>query len=224
MIYFTLVIYVTRVYVIRHPETDGNAKKIFQGHIDLDVNELGKKQLAALKERFENINIDAVYTSPLLRTRRTAEAVVGCRNIPIIPHEGLIELNGGVYEAKTFFQIGEEYPDFPDIWSNHPWDFAPRNGEKMTDAYNRIWKTVKNIVCENKGKDIAVTTHGGVIRCLMCRLFKNDITKLTEIPFMYNTSVSLLEFDGKMNVNVVYFNDYSHLTDDLKNTNAEVPK
>lgn len=224
MIYSNMVIYVTRVYVVRHCETNGNATKIFQGHINLDINALGKRQLEALSKRFESIHLDLVFASPLLRTQKTAKAIVGNRNIPIITEEGLIELNGGVYEAKSFPQISEEYSDFPDIWSNRPWDFAPENGEKMTDAYERIWNTVKRIAEENRGKDIALASHGGVIRCLLCKIFKDDIMKLAEIPFGYNTAVNLLEFDDKMNVNVIYFNDSSHLTPELKNINAEVPK
>lgn len=223
MIYFTLVICVTMIYVVRHCETDGNAKKIFQGHTDLDINTLGEKQLLALKERFNNISLDAVYTSPLIRTKKTALAVKGNKDIPIITLNGLIELNGGVYEAKTFTEIGENYPDFKEIWSSRPWDFAPEKGEKMTDAYERIWKEINGIAKSNKDKTVAVVTHGGVIRCLLCKILKNDIKKLTEIPFGDNTAVSLLEFDNNMKPHIIYFNNSSHLTEELKNEDARVP-
>lgn len=224
MIYFILVIFVTRLYIVRHCETDGNARQIFQGHINLDINELGKKQLSVLSQRFNEINLDKIYTSPLIRTHKTALAVKGERDIPIFEEKGLIELNGGVYEAKTYTQIGEEYPDFRDIWRNHPWDFNPQNGESMVLAYNRIWNTVQKLAKENNGKTIALSTHGGVIRCLLCKIIENDIKRLSTIPFGDNTAVTLLEFDEGFNPKLIYFNDSSHLTEDLKNKNAEVPK
>ena len=55
------MIYVTKVYVVRHCETDGNALKIFQGHTDNDINEMGAKQLVALGEKFKDIPLDKIY-------------------------------------------------------------------------------------------------------------------------------------------------------------------
>ena len=60
----------TRIYIVRHCETVGNIKKIFQGLTDLDITELGSRQLEALSKRFEAIPLDKVFASPLLRTRK----------------------------------------------------------------------------------------------------------------------------------------------------------
>ena len=212
------------IYIIRHCETNANAEKRLQGHIDIDINELGAKQLKALSQRFKDIDLDAVFTSPLTRAKKTAEAVTNDKSIPININEGLIELHCGVYENMPYAEIGEKFPDFFDIWFNRPWDFAPENGEKMTDAYERIWQTVTDICKSHKDQNVAIVTHGGIIRCLLCKVLKNDITKLTEIPFSENTAVSLLKFNHNMNCDVVYFNDSSHLTQELKNKDAMPPE
>lgn len=217
------MIYVTEIFIVRHCETDGNAQKIFQGHIDLDINELGTKQLDALSKSFHETHLDKIFTSPLLRAKKTALAIRGNKDIPIVINEGLIELNGGAYEAKTYSQIGKEFPDFNEIWVSRPWDFAPENGEKMTDAYERIWSTVKAIAAENKDKRIVIVSHGGVIRCLLCKILKNDITKMCEIPFGSNTAVSLLKFEDNGKYYLDFFNNDDHLGDSLKNLNAKVP-
>ncbi len=223
MIYFILVIYVTRIYIVRHCETDGNVKKIFQGHTDNDINKLGEKQLLALCQRFKNVALDKIFTSPLIRTQKTAQAIKGQKNIPLITCNGLIELNGGVYEGKTYEEIGSLYPEFKVIWQSEPWRFAPETGESMTHAYDRIWKTVLQLARENDGQTIALATHGGVLRCLLCKLIKNDIKKLPDVPFGINTAVSLLEFDDNMNPHLIYYNDASHLPEVLRNKNAKVP-
>ena len=85
----------------------------------------------------------------------------------------------------------------------------------MRDAYERIWNTVKKIAAENSGKTVACTTHGGVTRCLLCRLLKGDINKLSEMPWSENTAVSLIEFDDALNPKVVFYNDVSHLPEEL---------
>ncbi len=189
--------------------------RIFQGTTDTDISELGAKQLEYLKERFKNIEFDKVYSSPLLRAVKTAEAVIGNRNMKIEKIRGLIELNGGIVEGKPFKEAFNNIPGLVDTWNNHPQDFAPQYGEPMRHAYERIYNTLRYIYENNKGKTVVCTTHGGVTRCLLCRLLKGNIEELKNIPWSENTAVSLLEIDDNFNINVVFYNDASHLPAEL---------
>ncbi len=201
--------------MVRHCEAEGNVKRIFQGISDLDITELGAKQLKYLEKRFENIPLDKIYSSPLIRTQKTAAAVKGTKDIEIEINDGLIELNGGIVEGKPFKETFDSMPDLLDAWLNHPQDFHPEGGEYMSDAYERIWNTVLNIAKENKGKNIACTSHGGVIRCLNCRLLLGNIKELKNMAWSDNTAITLIEFDDNFKPNVVFANVTSHLPDDL---------
>jgi len=212
MLYSILVIYVTRVYVVRHCETQGNALGLLQGHSDFDITELGARQLAAVSNRFTDIVLDKVYCGPLIRTVKTGEAIIGQKDLKPIIHNGLIELNFGIWEGKPFTQL----PQFVQMWNNCPHNIAPDGGEAITDGYERIWNTVKEIAMENKGKTIALATHGGVTRCLLCRLIEKDVNQLVKVPFVTNTSVSLIEFDDEFNPTLIFYNDDSHITEELK--------
>ena len=87
-----------------------------------------------------------------------------------------------------------------------------------------MWRIIKVYdIKSHKGQNIAIVSHGGVLRCLLCKVLKNDITKLCELPFSENTAVSLLTFSDNMEFDVVYFNDSSHLSQELKNKNANIP-
>lgn len=205
----------TEIYMVRHCEAMGNVKRLFQGSSDFDISEIGAKQLEYLKNRFKDIKLDKVYTSPLIRARKTALAVIGDRDLKPIDEKGLIELDGGIVEGKPFVETFNSIPGLADTWDNHPEDFAPEGGEKMRDAYERIWNTVKNIAAENTSKTVACTTHGGVTRCLLCRLLKGNITKLREMPWSENTAVTLIRFDDELNPEVVFYNDTSHLPEEL---------
>lgn len=189
--------------------------RIFQGSTDLDISEDGEKQLEYLKKRFENIHIDKIYSSPLLRAQKTAKAIKGERQIEIVLLKELAELHGGVVEGRKFAEAFASIPGLADTWDNHPQDFAPPEGESMRHAYERIWEAIQYIIKNNSGKTIACASHGGLTRCLTCRLLKNDINELKNIPWSENTAVMLLEADDNMNVTIKYYNDVSHLPKEL---------
>lgn len=189
--------------------------RIFQGSTDLDISETGAKQLEFLKNRFENIHIDKIYSSPLLRAQKTADAIKGNKDIPIVLLKELAELHGGVVEGRKFAEAFNSIEGLADAWDNHPQDFAPPEGEPMRHAYERIWDAIKYIIENNKGKTVACASHGGVTRCLTCRLLTNDINKLKTIPWSENTAVMLIEADDNMNINLKFFNDVSHLPKEL---------
>ena len=214
----------TKIYVVRHCEALGNVMRIFQGSTDLDISELGAKQLEFLRKRFKNIELDRVISSPLLRAKKTAEAVIGDKDLELEVNNGLTELHGGVVEGRPFQEAFSSIEGLADTWNNHPQDFAPENGEKMRDAYERIWNTILDIVKENKGKTIALTTHGGVTRCLNCRLLFGDIKELKNTPWAENTAVSLIEFDDNLNPNIVFYNDVSHLPEEYINKKSRIVK
>lgn len=189
--------------------------RIFQGSTDLDISPIGAKQLEYLKKRFENIHIDKIYSSPLIRAQKTAEAIKGEKDIEIVLLKELSELHGGVVEGRKFAEAFATIEGLADAWDNHPQDFAPPEGETMRHAYERIWDAIQYIVKNNKNKTIACSSHGGLTRCLTCRLMKNDINELKNIPWSDNTAVMLFEIDNNMNISLKYFNDVSHLPKEL---------
>lgn len=201
----------TTIYLIRHCEAAGNAKRIFQGSTDCDITETGARQLTFLAERFKDIPIDAVYSSPLMRAKKTALAIAEPRGLEVQIHSGLGELHGGVVEGRPFQESFNSIEGLADIWNNHPQDFAPEGGEPMRDAYERIWNAVVEIVKENQGKQIAAAAHGGVLRCLHSRLKFGTIERLAEVDWSENTAVTCLTFDDDMNMTVRYISDHSHV-------------
>ncbi len=204
----------TKIYFVRHCEAMGNLMHIFQGVSDFDISEMGAKQLEFLKERFKNINLDKIYSSPLIRTYKTALAVKGDKNLDIEKLDGLIELDGGFIEGQPIKETFDNYPSLADAWINHPQDFFPDRGEPMASAYERIYKTVLKIAKENRGKTVACATHGGVTRCLLCRLLFGNIKELKNTPWAENTAVTLLSIDDNDNIKLEFYNNTEHLPEE----------
>ena len=215
----------TYIYLVRHCEAMGNQKRLFQGSTDCDISEIGAKQLEYLKARFSNIKLDAIYSSPLLRAKKTAQAVSYGKGLEIITRKNLAELDGGVVEGKPFVEAFNAIPGLADAWNNHPQDFAPEGGEAMKDAYVRIYDEVLALARQNRNKTIAAATHGGVLRCLMCRVLYYDITRLKDVPWCENTAVTLLKIDDDDKIGVEFFNDYSHVPSEyMPKRNRIIPK
>lgn len=201
----------TYIYLVRHCEAMGNHKRLFQGSTDCEISEIGAKQLEYLQDRFSSIKLDAVYSSPLIRAQETAKAISYGKGLQIAIRKNLAEIDGGVVEGKPFQEAFRAIPQLADAWNNHPQDFAPEGGEAMRDAYVRIYDEILALAHANPEKTIAVATHGGVLRCLTCRILYNDITRLKDVPWHENTAVTLIKIDDDDKIGVEFFNDYTHV-------------
>lgn len=201
----------TRLYLVRHCEAEGNIKHVFQGSYDADISENGKEQLARLKERFRGVQFDTIYSSPLKRAFKTAQAIDSFLKKKIICVDGLREINGGHWEGKNFGLLPELYPDEYEAWANEPWNFSPKGGESMRHIYDRIWNTIISIMKENEGKTVVIASHGCAIRNFICRAKGLPLERMCEVNWLENTSVSTFEFDKALNPIIIGLDDYSHL-------------
>ncbi len=206
----------TTIYLIRHCETLGNETHLLQGSSDYDVSQRGSRQLELLKKRFATMPLDAIYSSPQGRAVKTALALKGDHHNVVTLCPDLRELACGVYESTKFGEYLKTDTVMHDIWYNKPYLFEPQGGEKAKDSYERIYNAVQKIVKDNNGKNVAVVSHGFVIRCLLTRLIHDDITKMSDVIIPCNTSITQIEFYEDGTHKIIKYNDADHLPDELK--------
>lgn len=205
----------TRLYIVRHCETMGNHLKVFQGSSDFEPSKVGQGQIAALGERFKNIDVDVIYSSPLGRAVKTAAAIATPKNLQINLDNELREIHGGIIEGKHLSDIFLNHRDLEDTWNNSPQDFAAEGGESMRSVYARVSACVDKIIKENKDKNIVIVSHGGAIRNLVCYFLFGNIEKLNKVEWCDNTSVALVEFDDDFKPDIKFLNCTSHLNEEL---------
>ncbi|HIS70302.1 MAG TPA: histidine phosphatase family protein [Candidatus Gallacutalibacter stercoravium] len=205
----------TRIVLIRHCEAEGNKNRVFQGHTDAQVSENGKKQLELLALRCRNMPFEALYSSPLRRAMETAQAVNRYHNLPMQICEGLIEINGGVWEGKPWDSFASLYPELTDQWYHEPWLFAPDQGEPMRHVYDRMRRAVCEIVKANQGKLICAVSHGCAIRNFLCWASGRPVERLNEVDWCDNTALSVVDFDESLRPAIVLGNDASHLNQEV---------
>ncbi len=205
----------TRIYLIRHGEAEGNLYRRFHGWHDSSLTDTGRQQLIHLAQRFEDIPLDAVYASDLRRAKDTAQAVAGPKGLSVQVEPGLRELGVGVYEDLPFGELGHRYPEVKRRFLSCSPHFAPQGGETFHQVAQRMAKTFFRIAQAHPGQTVAMASHSTAIRCLQAALRgKHPSQVAQELTLCENTGVSCYEIQGEK-FRVVFENDSSHLPPSL---------
>ena len=184
----------TKLYLIRHGETEQNKNGILMGSTDTPLNDLGRQQAASLGERLSALEVDSIFCSPLQRAVDTATLVFG-EEARIITDSSIQEFHFGELEGMHFSEIAKLYPDVWQLWLKD-WELTQIPGAEAFAAFkHRVINFVSEVVSYNLGKRVAVVSHGGCIRSLLAHFFcesvstgywkfKVDNATLTEIEFL----------------------------------------
>ena len=213
----------TTIYLIRHCETGGNLGGRFQGRSDTDISEAGREQLEQLRHRFDEVRLEAVYSSPLLRARRTAEAIKGSKAVPLYIDERLVEIDGGDWEGNLWSEFPGKFPQESRDWVEAPGQFAAPHGERMAQVFVRVSQALSDIAAKHPEGCVAVVSHGCAVRNALCFAKGLPLDRLQEVGWCDNTGVNRLEWEtGDAFPRVVYENDCSHLDKPASKREANV--
>jgi broad specificity phosphatase PhoE len=188
----------TRILLARHGETDWNAVGRWQGHTDRSLTELGRRQAAELAERLADIELDAVYSSDLLRAVETAEPVAKRLGLPLHTLPELREVDVGTWAGLTRDEVAERFPDGFRRWSE--WQTGWDGGETYDEMGKRVVEAILRLAAKHEGGRILVVSHGGAIRALHAAAAGIDIATFRQLrPVVENARVtSLLVEDGRL--------------------------
>lgn len=197
----------TKVILIRHGETDWSYQKRYCGFTDIDLNEKGRQQARRLLKRLSKEKIHKVYSSDMKRTLQFAEIVF--KDLPAEEMLDLREMNFGIFEGLTYKDIMEKYPKVYREWLGNPLDIIVPRGESLKTLARRVRKALKRILSQNSDKKVAVFTHGGPIRVILCDILELDLKEVWKIE-QGLASISIIEFvEGRGKVHLL--NDISYL-------------
>ncbi len=202
----------TELYLVRHAQTGGNKTRTFQGRTDADITEEGEKQLVQLTKRFKDIEFDRVYSSPLLRARKTAQAVNLHHGRELVIDEGIIEIDVGEMEGIPFAELYKQYPDEVQHFMTTPHLFTTPGGESMMQVYERMATALGRIVGQNKGGRVVVVSHGCALQNYLAYALGYGPEGIHHAPVCVNTAVTHIRFTESGLPFVVTLNDASHLT------------
>jgi broad specificity phosphatase PhoE len=175
----------TRLYLARHGETTTSAEFRFIGHMDVDITENGVEQMTTLRDRLMNDELNAIFCSDLLRSRKGAEIIGSLHEAEPIAYPEFREIHLGIWEGLTRDDIMERYPEeynlrLQDLAYSHIQD-----GESFKDLQVRVMEKLSTILKEWKGKNILLLAHGGVNRVILFHALNLDLQLLPRIDQDY---------------------------------------
>lgn len=202
----------TRLYLVRHGETEWNRASKVQGRTDIELSREGIKQAHKLAKRIAGEDINVIYSSSLKRALRTAEIIADCKSCSVVKSEEYHEICLGPWEGMTINEIQEKYGEHFRIYREDPANFKLPGAETFLDLTERTYNAILEIVRKHSGENILLVSHGTAIKAAIIRILGIDIINYTKFR-IDNASLSIIGFSESIPEKpvVICFNDTSHL-------------
>lgn len=201
----------TKIYLIRHAESEGNIYRRAHGHYNGLITNKGYKQIELLGKRLAGEQIDAVYSSDLSRTCTTATAISEPRDLQINTTDMLREVGMGEWEDTAWGDIEYKYREMNNNFSHNPAQWSVKGSEPYENVKARMSYFITETAKLHDGECIAFFSHGFAIRALICHLEGVASHETDKVPYYDNTAVMLLTYDnGKLTIK--QHGDSSHLS------------
>jgi probable phosphoglycerate mutase len=172
--FFSSIGHETHFYLVRHGESEGNAKRTFQGRLDLPLAERGKEQARTVGAWLADKSIDCLYTSPLLRAAETARIVAQASGPSAQPRcdETFIEMDTGVFSGLGYDEAQNRFPEIFTAFRGQSWEAVP-DAEKAEALYARAvaaWTLLRERAVSGD-KALACISHSGFIQWMLRATF-----------------------------------------------------
>ena len=200
----------TKLYLIRHAEAEGNIFRRMHGQYNSSVTRNGLRQIEALRERFESVPVDAVYASDLLRTRKTAEAICLPKGLPLHTDPRFREVCVGVWEDLPFGELERRWPEELERFHRDTERWSVPGAESYEACSGRFEAGLRDVAEAHPEQTVAVFAHG----CVLSMGFHRLLGLPLNASGADNTAVSLLEYENGR-FTAVYLYDNSHLSEEL---------
>lgn len=200
--------------LVRHAETDDNVVLRLSGWTDADLSRRGEAQVELLADHVNRAHrhAAAIYSSPLVRARRTAEAIGALTGHEPILLDDLREMYFGEMDGRPFEELKSAYADLlaadEDVERD---DFVWPSGESRTGFSERVRRVIDRIAMAHPGDAVTVVTHGGVIAVFLTILHGESAARWRKwvVP---NASLTEIAWDPATEVGqVLRHGDAAHL-------------
>ena len=189
---------ITRICFARHGETDWNAERRMQGHIDIPLNSHGQVQAQRLAQSLQHAGhtFDHLYSSDLQRAADTAKQVSNALELSITIDPIFRERHVGVLQG---LRLDDAPHEVPDVWQAHLARDIQHDlggGESIQAFHERAQRALATLLAAHAGQTILVVSHGGTLD-MMYRIATKQALDQARVAVVPNTSLNWIAFDGK---------------------------
>jgi alpha-ribazole phosphatase len=166
------------IYLLRHGEVQGAETRRFIGHLDVPLSAIGERQCETQAARLRHVELAAVFSSDLVRSRRSAEIIGAPHGLSPTPVPALREMAMGRWDGLTAAEIRAREPEAFADWMARVGEFPFPGGESVPDLVARAVPAFEAIAVAHAGRAVAIVAHGGTNRALLCHVFRLPLRRL----------------------------------------------
>ena len=166
------------IYLLRHGEVQGAETRRFVGHLDVPLSAIGERQCAAQAARLRHVELAAVFSSDLARSRHSAEIIGAPHGLAPTAMPALREMAMGRWDGLTAAEIRSREPEAFADWMARVGEFPFPEGESVPDLAARAVPAFEAIATAHAGRAVAIVAHGGTNRALLCHVFGLPLGRL----------------------------------------------
>lgn len=197
----------TGVIFVRHGRADFPHDRLYcDDREDPALTSDGLEQAAQAALMIRGQPVAAIYASPMLRTRSTAEPIVEATGAALQLHPGLRERPFGAWDGLFFDDIARDHPEEFQAWKRDPVRFVPEGGEPIDAHLERVTGALREIIAAHPGELLVVVAHVGPIRMCLTDALSMPLEAYRRLTVDYG-SLSRVDYGRKQN-NLIYMNMY----------------
>ena len=170
---------------------------------------MGRTQAESLGLWLREMEVSAIYSSPLKRALDTAQAVASHHNLAVQVEPDLREIEAGELEGVAITELGASLSQFLLRWRQGQGSEKMPGGESVVDVANRAWPAIERIIDKHKERTVVVASHYFVTVIIICKALGLPLNHIERIR-VQNASVSILDF-GDNGACLVSLGDTCHL-------------
>ncbi|MCL5093958.1 MAG: histidine phosphatase family protein [Patescibacteria group bacterium] len=191
---------ITNIYLVRHTEVENPLNIVYSRLPGFPLSKKGREEAKRLAEYFSTVKLDAIYSSPLLRTKETAEIIAWPHNLKIKYSDQITEWEFGIWSGV---KKETRDPEMVEIFNEKVTKFTIKGAETVLEIQKRVLDFLYLILKEQSGQNILVVSHGGPLSILLNTLLKKDFDPVNS--YLVNLgSVTKLSFEGQKFISSEY--------------------
>ncbi len=203
----------TKIYLVRHGETEFNRLGVFRGRYEVELNQRGIKQAEEISRALASAGIQKIYTSPLKRALKTAEIISRNLGIDYVVNEAFNNIDLGSWQGVKKEEIKKRFPDLWKLWITEPEKLTIPDGETLEDVKKRAFNGIMEVL-STPIERVAIVTHRSVIKVLAAAMLNVQAPYFWKF-YIDNAAYSVFEHDGAQFI-LLEWNNNSHLSEKVK--------
>ena len=202
--------------MVRHGQTAASRENRFSGSSDPPLTAFGEAMAEAFARAYASLKWEAIYTSPMLRTRQTADALCRLTDVQPTVEDGLKEIDYGEWEGLRQDEVKERWPEAFEHWADDVASRGTPGGETAFHVAARAMRVVEGIRSRHERGNVLLVSHKATLRVITCALLGLDVRLFRERIAQPVAAVSMFVVTNRT-ARLTVFGDRSHLSEELKN-------